>query len=102
MALFCFISKPSELEPPLMEVPQQAPGLPQKGLEAAVGCTMPCMDGGVLRHEVGFAGGAHLLGQVGILHIHEVVLNSFITEDTQAGIMPKSSPHTNIRVDCVN
>ena len=35
---------------------------------------MPCMDGGVLRHEVGFAGGAHLLGQVGILHIHEVVL----------------------------
>ena len=36
--------------------------------------TVPCVDGGVLGHQIRLAPGAHLLGQVGVLHIHEVPL----------------------------
>ena len=32
------------------------------------------MDGRILGHQIRFAPGAHLLGEVGILHVHEVVL----------------------------
>ena len=35
---------------------------------------VPCVDGGVLGHQIRLAPGAHLLGQVGVLHIHEVPL----------------------------
>ena len=32
------------------------------------------MDGRILGHQIRLAPGAHLLGQVGVLHIHEVIL----------------------------
>ena len=35
---------------------------------------VPCMDSRILGHQIRFAPGAHLLGEVGVLHIHEVVL----------------------------
>ena len=35
---------------------------------------VPCVDGGILGHQIRLAPGAHLLGQVGVLHIHEVAL----------------------------
>lgn len=59
---------------PLGEIAQQAAQLPQKGLQAAVRRAVPCMDGGVLGHQIRLAPGAHLLGEIGVLHIHEVVL----------------------------
>ena len=59
---------------PLGKIAQQAVQLPQKRLQAAVRGAVPCMDGGVLGHQIRLAPGAHLLGQVGVLHIHEVVL----------------------------
>ena len=47
---------------PFGKVAQQAAQLPQKGLQAAVRRAVPCMDGGVLGHQIRFAPGAHLLG----------------------------------------
>ena len=63
-----------KFEAPLAKIPQQAAGLPEERFQAAVGRPVPCMDGRVLGHQIRFAGGAHLLGEVGVLHIHEVVL----------------------------
>ena len=70
---FCFV-QPLPPESPLLEIPHQVPGLPEGGLQAAMGGAVPCVDGSILGHEVGFALREHLLGEVGILHIHEVVL----------------------------
>ena len=47
--------------------------LPQKAVQTAVRRAVPCMDGGVLGHQIRLAPGAHLLGEIGVLHIHEVV-----------------------------
>ena len=63
-----------KFEAPLAKIPQQAAGLPEERFQAAVGRPVPGMDGRVLGHQIRLAGGAHLLGQVRILHIHEVML----------------------------
>ena len=39
-----------------------------------MGSAVPGMDGGILGHQIHLAPGAHLLGEIRVLHIHEVAL----------------------------
>ena len=57
-----------------MEILQQVSRLPEGGLEIPVGSAVPGVDGGILGHQIHLAPGAHLLGKIRVLHIHEVAL----------------------------